>query len=121
MGFDPKTYQNWPNADSFWRAQEVNDLESRIAAAFLGVEDDLSAIELTPGPQGEPGPTGATGPAGPAGETGPQGEQGPTGSTGATGPSGPSGPAGLAAVLGNIDGGVANSLNLMLDVDGGAA
>lgn len=43
------------------------------------IENGISEIELTPGPQGATGPkgdTGAQGPKGDRGETGPQGEQG---------------------------------------------
>ena len=88
------------------------------------VDDAISAIELTPGPQGEQGPIGPQGPAGEAGpkgdpgdvgpqgiqgeqgvqglqgiqgiqgEQGPKGDKGDKGDTGATGPQGPEGPAG---------------------------
>lgn len=43
------------------------------------IENGISEIELTPGPQGATGPkgdTGAQGPKGDRGETGPQGEKG---------------------------------------------
>jgi hypothetical protein len=49
------------------------------------LQDQITNIQLTPGPQSE------TGPAGPAG---PQGAKGDTGDTGPTGPQGPAGPAG---------------------------
>lgn len=89
------------------------------------VDQSISTIALTPGPQGPQGvpgptgPTGATGTTGPQGPAGPQGPQGPAGvpgptgqtgpvgatgatgpagATGATGPMGPQGPAGKDAV-----------------------
>lgn len=43
------------------------------------VDDAISAIELTPGPQGEQGPIGPQGPAGEVGPKGETGEQGPAG------------------------------------------
>lgn len=48
MAFVKRTYSNWPNEDgSFWRAQEVNDLEGRIESAFdeigSGLDPDTEA------------------------------------------------------------------------------
>ena len=64
------------------------------------IQDRLSTIELTPGPQGLPGPRGPQGLRGPRGHASPQGARGPRGVQGATGPAGPAGPAGSTA---NID------------------
>ncbi len=69
-----------------------------------GLQNQISTIELTPGPAGPAGPEGATGPqgeqgvagpAGPEGPTGPQGEQGATGPAGPEGPTGPQGEQGI--------------------------
>lgn len=57
----------------------------------------LEAIELTPGPQGEPGPAGVDGA---PGEPGPAGPQGPVGLTGPQGPIGEQGPQGLQGLTG---------------------
>ena len=68
------------------------------------IENGISEIELTPGPQGATGPkgdTGAQGPKGDRGETGPQGPKGevgpagPQGEQGLQGPAGPQGEQGL--------------------------
>lgn len=58
------------------------------------VNQQISIIELTPGPQGPIGPIGPIGPNGPQGEIGPQGPIGPTGPIGPQGPVGPQGPPG---------------------------
>lgn len=64
------------------------------------IQDRLSTIELTPGPQGadgrdgedgEAGPQGPQGLRGPRGHAGPKGARGPRGVQGATGPAGPAG------------------------------
>ena len=70
------------------------------------IQDRLSTIELTPGPQGAdgrdgedgeagpqglPGPRGPQGLRGPRGHAGPKGARGPRGVQGATGPTGPAG------------------------------
>ena len=56
------------------------------------VTQEISSIELTPGPQG---PQGLQGLKGDKGEVGPQGLQGPKGDKGDTGPQGPQGERGL--------------------------
>lgn len=56
------------------------------------VTQEISSIELTPGPQG---PQGLQGLKGDKGEVGPQGLQGPKGDKGDTGPQGPQGLQGL--------------------------
>lgn len=61
------------------------------------IENGISEIELTPGPQGATGPkgdTGAQGPKGDRGETGPQGPKGEVGPAGPQGEQGLQGPAG---------------------------
>lgn len=69
-------------------------------ATIAYVNNAISEIELTPGPQGPKGEDGAPGPAGkdgeqgPQGPQGPQGEQGPKGEDGAQGPQGEQGPKG---------------------------
>ena len=77
--------------------QQVTEILSRFAT---GIQQQLSQIELTPGPQGadgrdgedgEAGPPGARGPRGPRGHAGPQGARGPRGAEGAPGPAGPAG------------------------------
>lgn len=55
------------------------------------IENGISEIELTPGPQGATGPKGDTGAQGPKGE---KGEVGPAGPQGEVGPQGPQGPQG---------------------------
>ncbi len=70
---------------------------------FKQLQDQITAIETTPGPQGPKGPTGNPGPAGPAGPTGatgPAGAAGPAGATGPAGAAGPAGPTGPAGVTG---------------------
>ena len=73
------------------------------------IENGISEIELTPGPQGATGPkgdTGAQGPKGDRGETGPQGPKGevgpagPQGEQGLQGPAGPQGEKGLQGLQG---------------------
>ena len=79
------------------------------------LQEQINAIELTPGPegpqgpQGDPGPAGPAGPqgvagangaTGPAGPQGPQGEKGDTGDTGDTGPQGPQGEQGPEGPMG---------------------
>jgi hypothetical protein len=60
------------------------------------VDNAISNIELTPGPQGE---QGIQGPQGEKGDKGDQGEVGPQGPQGEQGPMGPQGPAGEPADL----------------------
>jgi len=70
------------------------------------VDQKISAIQLTPGPQGEAGPqgpqgeVGPQGPAGADGAVGPQGETGPAGANGADGAVGPQGPQGPVGPMG---------------------
>jgi hypothetical protein len=64
------------------------------------LNDQIDAIEVGEGTQGEQGPKGDTGEQGPKGDTGAQGsvgEQGPKGDTGEQGPAGPQGPAGSSS------------------------
>ena len=65
--------QNWVKGEII-SAEKLNHLE-----------DSISNIELTPGPQGPAGPKGDTGLQGPKGEQGPQGERGPQGPAGENG------------------------------------
>lgn len=76
------------------------------------IENGISEIELTPGPQGATGPkgdTGAQGPKGDRGETGPQGPKGgvgpagPQGEQGLQGPAGPQGEKGADAVINKLN------------------
>lgn len=76
------------------------------------IENGISEIELTPGPQGATGPkgdTGAQGPKGDRGETGPQdpkgevGPAGPQGEQGLQGPAGPQGEKGADAVINKLN------------------
>lgn len=79
------------------------------------IENGISEIELTPGPQGATGPkgdTGAqgpkgdrgeTGPQGPKGEVGPAGPQGEQGLQGLQGPAGPQGEKGADAVINKLN------------------
>lgn len=62
------------------------------------VDNAISNIELTPGPQGEPGIQGEKGDKGDQGEVGPQGPQGEQG------PMGPQGPAGKDADPADLEG-----------------
>nr|DAI16241.1 MAG TPA: collagen triple helix repeat protein [Caudoviricetes sp.] len=59
------------------------------------VTQEISSIELTPGPQGPQGLQGLKGDKGDKGEVGPQGLQGPKGDKGDTGAQGPQGERGL--------------------------
>ena len=70
------------------------------------IENGISEIELTPGPQG------ATGPAGPQGATGAKGDKGEQGPKGDRGETGPQGPKGADAVI--------NKLNKVDALAGGA-
>ena len=70
-----------------WQNDEVISAE-RLNA----IENGISEIELTPGPQGATGPKGDTGAQGPKGD---RGETGPQGSKGEVGPAGPQGEQGL--------------------------
>jgi len=66
------------------------------------VDQKISAIQLTPGPQGEVGPAGANGADGAVGPQGPQGPQGPVGPMGPQGPQGDEGPVGPQGPAGKI-------------------
>lgn len=90
-----------------WQNDEVISAE-RLNA----IENGISEIELTPGPQGATGPkgdTGAQGPKGDRGETGPQGPKGevgpagPKGEQGLQGPAGPQGEKGADAVINKLN------------------
>ena len=90
-----------------WQNDEVISAE-RLNA----IENGISEIELTPGPQGATGPkgdTGAQGPKGDRGETGPQGPKGgvgpagPQGEQGLQGPAGPQGEKGADAVINKLN------------------
>lgn len=59
------------------------------------IENGISEIELTPGPQGATGPKGDTGAQGPKGDRGETGPQGPKGEVGPAGPQGEKGLQGL--------------------------
>ena len=59
------------------------------------VTQEISSIELTPGPKGDKGDKGDAGEVGPVGPQGLQGEKGEKGDTGATGPKGDKGDTGL--------------------------
>lgn len=72
-----------------WQNDEVISAE-RLNA----IENGISKIELTPGPQGATGPKGDTGAQGPKGEKGEAGPQGPQGEVGPAGPQGPQGEVG---------------------------
>jgi len=60
------------------------------------LQNQISNIQLTPGPTGAQGAQGDVGGGGPTGTTGPQGAQGAAGPTGAQGPAGATGPQGSA-------------------------
>lgn len=64
---------------------------------LVSLDQAISGIELTPGPQG---PTGPTGPQGPAGASGATGAQGPAGAQGIAGPIGPTGATGATGPAG---------------------
>jgi hypothetical protein len=100
------------------------------------LNDQIDAIEVGEGTQGEQGPKGDTGAQGPVGEQGPKGdtgaqgsvgEQGPKGDTGAQGPAGQSGSVGnLASSLPYVSMGLAlnetyQSLNLYEEITDQAA
>lgn len=68
------------------------------AVAYL--QNQITHIQLTPGPQGPKGDTGPQGQQGIQGPVGPQGEQGPIGPSG---PQGPAGPQGTQGGPGNVD------------------
>lgn len=82
------------------------DLSSYATKEF--VNQEISRIELTPGPQGPAGPKGEQGVKGSKGDIGPQGLQGERGLPGETGPQGPpgekgeQGPIGLTGPQGSI-------------------
>ena len=82
------------------------------------VTQEISSIELTPGPKGDKGDTGPQGPQGERGLQGVQGVQGPKGDKGDTGAQGPQGERGLQGEQGPQgekgepgDGGNAESVN----------
>lgn len=73
-----------------------DEIDSKVSQDEL--EDAISGIETTPGPQG---PQGIAGPAGVKGDTGLQGEVGPAGETGPQGVKGDTGDQGLQGVKGD--------------------
>lgn len=83
-------------------------LKAEVEAVQTNLQNQISNIQLTPGPQGPIGPqglkgdTGATGATGAKGDTGPVGTIGPTGATGAQGPIGLTGPAGATGATGPV-------------------
>jgi len=69
----------------------------KIWNALLDLQNQISHIQLIPGPKGDTGPAGPQGiqgEVGPMGPAGPQGSQGIQGEVGPMGPQGPQGPAG---------------------------
>lgn len=78
-----------------WQNDEVISAE-RLNA----IENGISEIELTPGPQGATGPKGDTGAQGPKGD---RGETGPQGPKGEVGPAGPQGEKGADAVINKLN------------------
>lgn len=95
MAYNKRT---WINGEVITE-DALNNIENGIQE----LENQIEAIELTPGPQGpqgepgergEQGPQGPMGPQGKQGETGPQGVQGPQGPKGDTGSQGPKGDTG---------------------------
>ena len=66
----------------------LDDIDLSNMASIEYVNEQITNIELTPGPKGEQGPQGIQGP---QGEQGIQGEQGPIGPQGPMGPQGPAG------------------------------
>ena len=96
-------------SDYYTKTQTDERITEEIAKAQLGgneevdlsayatksyVSEEISKIELIPGPQGPKGDTGDVGPQGPKGDTGEAGPQGPKGDTGDVGPQGPKGDTG---------------------------
>jgi len=97
----------------------VLDFDSSGLVSQAQLDAAIGAVELLPGPQGDPGAAGPkgdtgspgakgdqgdTGPAGIQGNTGvqgPAGAKGDTGNTGATGPAGPQGATGSAGAAGS--------------------
>lgn len=79
--------------------EEINvDLSEYAKVSF--VEEQIAAIELTPGPQGEQGPQGERGEKGDKGDQGEVGPQGPQGIQGEQGPQGERGPQGEQGLQG---------------------
>ena len=76
--------------------QQVTEILTRFGTE---IQDRLSTIELTPGPQGADGRDGEDGATGPQGPQGPRGPRGHTGPQGSRGDKGATGPAGSAASL----------------------
>ena len=72
-------------------------LRAHVEAVRMELKSEISAIELTPGPQGETGEQGEQGEKGDKGEQGEQGEQGDLGERGEQGPAGDQGPQGQEA------------------------
>lgn len=72
----------------------AGELDLSLYATKRYVDNEITQIELTPGPQGPKGDKGDTGPQGPQGLKGATGPQGAKGATGAAGPSGAQGPKG---------------------------
>jgi hypothetical protein len=66
----------------------------KLQTQINAVQQQVSNIQLTPGPQGPIGPVGPVGPIGPKGDKGDTGDRGPQGPQGIQGPQGPAGPAG---------------------------
>lgn len=109
-GVTAQTYFNAIDVDIDQAQADIAALQSGKASVTY-VDDQIAAIELTPGPQGEEGPegekgdtgdTGATGLTGAQGIQGIQGVKGDTGDTGPTGASGATGPTGSTGADGAL-------------------
>lgn len=83
MAFKPKTWKNGEDGGTPITAAELNR-----------IEQGVSTIETTPGPQGKTGPKGEPGTPGAKGDTGSPGTKGDTGADGPKGTTGTTGPAG---------------------------
>lgn len=76
------------------------DIDLSEYAKIEYIDEQISQIELMPGPQGEAGPQGEKGETGEQGPQGERGPQGPQGLQGEMGPQGPQGERGLQGVPG---------------------
>lgn len=79
--------------------QNVVQMTQTLSRLGADIQDRLSDIELTPGPQGADGEDGEAGPQGAQGPRGLRGHAGPQGARGPRGVQGPAGPAGSNATL----------------------
>ena len=90
-----------PDLSGYAKLEDIPDTSGFATTGY--VDEAITAIELTPGPQGEPGPKGDTGEKGEPGEKGADGAPGEKGDKGDTGPAGKDGKDGEDYILTDTD------------------